>query len=610
MSFIAMLVTLTVMVIVPYIVNQSQTHTDDALLLLVPDEQVNPLMIEAWENIAAEEGLHLEVQTDTEFLLPFNQEHIHHHPGIILPDTIHAQMSISVAEALKEYVKDGGKLMLIYDAGTQNTQGKPYKNGALFSSLLHLQYGAGEGQIEHGPVGQNKRTMDSLGIPPGKCIIDEESKVNIPADLFCAISSYGYGPLTYPHFVTKPVKENIPLLLTTPNHQFIAGNRPFGKGQVLFINLPLTHLWSNTDAMPIHLFLHYFAVNLLGLPSLAMVPNGVGGLIMNLHVESKDALIAFPTLKRIGLFQQGPYSIDFTAGPDLDQSGDHNGFDILHNPLAAKWVKELANQGHAIGSDGGWMHNYFGLNVDENNQNQFEKYIKLNNKAIEKILGKKVLEYVPSMGNQPAWATQYLAKSHFIGYYSTSNVGSAPTRNFRNGTFDDSNLWSFPCLTLGLYASFRDFGFAHLSEDTVSHWLIDSTEFASENHTSRLIYFHPSDILFFNQYIDSITNLLTKTKQLGSAGRFQWYSMVELATFLNERKAVFWQVTQNHHFKIITATHPKTLDQQTWLLEKTTCLKPMITVGLGTIREDTEHWIISAGNSKSLQFQCDQTVII
>ena len=603
-SIIAMLITLTMLAIVPAIVTQSKSHTDDSLLLLIPDENVNSLMTEGWKNIAAEEGLHLDIQTDTEFLLPYNQQHVHRHPGIILPDSIHEKMSLSLAESLKDYVKNGGQLMLIYDAGTRNLQGKPYKKGALFSDMLHLQYGAGKGGIENAPVGQNKRAMDELGIPPGKCIIDEESNISIPDDLFCAISSYGYGALTYPHFVTKPVKQNIPLLLTTLDHQFIAGSLPFGQGQVLFINLPLTHLWWNTDAMPMHLFLHYFAIDMLGLPALSMVPNGVGGLILNLHVEAKDALIAFPLLKRIGLFQQGPYSIDFTVGPDLDRPGDNNGFDIINNPEATAWIKELAGMGHAIGSDGGWMHNYFGLNVNETNQRKFENYITRNNQAIEKVLEKKVVEYVPSMGNQPAWVNKYLGLHGFLGYYSTSNIGSSPTRNFRNGVFDNSDLWSFPCLTLGLYANFRDFGFAHLSEERVSNWLIESSEFSAKNHTSRLIYFHPSDILFFSQYINSIKNLLTNTKNLSTKGLFQWYSMIDLAQFLNARNEVYWQVKNINQSKIITATHPITLARQTWLLDKKTCFKPLITVGAGIIREDKDHWIVSAKNSKSLQFKC------
>ena len=610
-SLIAMLSTLTMLNWIPDVVAKFKNHSMDSLLLLVPDLRSDALLIEAWKNTALEEGLHLVVQTDNEFLLPINQEHINY-KGIILPDTVHARMSKTLAENLRSYVKAGGQLMLVFDAGTQNIQGHPYHQGSLFSPMLHFQYGAlteqGELSIAEDPVGQTKTRLYDLGVPPGKCIVSENSKVSIPNDYFCAISSYGYGQLAYQHFITKPIKNNIPLLLTTTDHQFIAGERPYGNGHVLFINLPLTSLWRSTDSMLLHTFLHYFAIDMIGLPSLATVPNGVGGVIMNLHVESKDALPALSILKEIGLFQQGPYSIDFTGGPDLDHKGDKKGLDVLNTLRAQHWITYLAKLGNAIGSDGGWMHNYYGSIVDETNQSRFQDYITINNQVLEKILGQKILEYVPSMGNQPIWATRYIEQQGFLGYYSTSNTGASPTKNFRNGVFDSEDIWSFPCLPLGAYASLRDFGFANLSEEVVQNWLIESSHFVTVNHTSRLIYFHPTDILYFSQYLDSLKAWLGKTKELINTGDFQWYSMVGMAEFLNARKKVYWKVDNTLDFQIITASHEKSLAQQTWLVAKNNCKKPTITVGTGDIRDDEDNWIITAGNIKTFQFQCKPIV--
>lgn len=607
-SMIAMLVTFTLTVVVPETITKFNQPSIDALLLLVPDLNTEPALIQAWKNMAAVEGIHLDIQTDNEFLLPIHQQHINYQ-GIIIPDTIHNRMSRVLAKQLKSYVQHGGQLLLVYDAGTQSPLGRAYKDGSLFSDMLHFNYGVlgkpHESGIVVDPVGQSNAILRQIGIPPGKCMVDEDSKTLVPNEPFCAISSYVYGPLGYQHFKTKPIKNDISLLLTTLDHQYIAGVRPFGRGQVLFVNLPLTYLYLNTDAMPMQVFLHYFAFDILKLPSLSMVPNGVGGIILNLHVESKDALTAFPILKKIGLFKQGPYSIDFTAGPDVDTPGDKKGYDLLHNLESKYWVKYLAEIGHSIGSDGGWMHNYFGLHVSDDNQKEFQPYIAMNNAAIEQSLGKKILEFVPSMGNQPSWITQYLEQQGFVGYYTTSNIGASPMINVRNGVFDGPGIWSFPCLPLGQFASIRDFGFANLPEDAVRNWFLESSQFVALEHTSRLIYFHPPDILYFDQYLESLKSWLSLTKTLINEGRFHWYSMVDLADFLNARKGVYWKVENTKLAQIITASHIKTLAHQTWLIAKERCSRPKITVGDGTIREDGQHWVVVAGNIKIIQFQCE-----
>ena len=608
-SVIAMLVTLTFLVFIPDKVVKSNIHSLDTLLLLTPVLTKDKVLVQAWQNIAAEEGIHLEVQTVTEFLLPLHQKNIYYQ-GIILPDTLHARMSRTLALALKTYVKNGGQLLLVYDAGTQSPNGRVYKEGSLFKDALHFEYGVRSLGFERGAVGNSKGILNDMGIPPGKCIVDTDNSITIPNDVFCGISTYGYGRLVYSHFVTKPIKEDIPLLLTTPDHQFIAGVRPYGLGRILFVNLPLTYLWFNTDSMLLHAFLRYFAKTMLDIATLSTVPNGIGGLILSLHAESKDASEAFPVLEKIGLFEQGPYSIDFTVGPDLDVPGDNKGFDILHDNDAQYWIKYLAKLGNAIGSDGGWMHNYFGTEVSDENQQQFQAYIEMNNAAIEKILSQKVLEYVPSMGNQPTWVTNFLTREGFLGYYSTSNTGAAPTINFRKGVFDSPGLWSFPCLPLGEHASLRDFGFAHLPVSDVTKWLNDSTDFVALNHTSRLIYFHPSDVLFFNQYLDSLKSWLSKTKAMHNSGNFQWYTMVDMAQFLNRRKGVYWQVNKKSGLKIIIATHSESLAHQSWLLGKKSCNKPVITMGSGSVREERDTWIITAGQVKTLQFQCTEKAMV
>jgi hypothetical protein len=343
---------------------------------------------------------------------------------------------------------------------------------------------------------------------------------------------------------------------------------------------------------------------MLQLPILAAVPNGVGGIILNLHVESIDALAGFDKLKKIGFFTQGPYSIDFTAGPGLNSLNDNLGLNVQNNKVTQNWMRYFSKRGDAIGSDGGWMHNYFCNNINENNQNEFEKYIKINNEAIEKVLNTKVLEYVPSCGIEPNWATRFLEQQEFLGYYSTANTGTAPTRNFIGGIYFDKNkLWSFPVLPFQKGACLRDFGRIGYSAQSVSQWLTESTQFVSSLHTSRLIYFHPPDVLYFPQYLDSIKLWLQLTKQLQDNGAFRWYTMIDLAQFLNERKKVSWRMQNRDGVQFIQASHPDSLHSQSWILSKKKCEKPEIMHGEALIKEDNQFWIVQTGKVKNLEFK-------
>ncbi len=604
---------------------RGQERSLDTILLLRPDLTMKPELLTGWKNIAAEEGLHLDVQFDSDYQYTKNPFPTHY-KGIILADIIHSRVSPGLAKKLRDYVESGGHLMLVYDVGTQDVNGNYYKKGSLFSDMLNLDYASNYDEYDTGtefsPVGHSKEILESLGIPPGKYMLPEftlnnsspanqqqenaepnQQKTNTePLSIFNAISTYGYGIINYQHFTTQKIEQNFPLLLTTEDRQFIAGTVNFGKGKILFVNLPLTQLWLGTDSMPLHIFLRYFAVDILHLPALSTVPNGRGGIIMNLHIESRDDINTLPTLKKIGLFEQGPYSIDFTAGPDQDKVGDNQGANVVYSQETQNWIKYFLSLGHVIGSDGGWIHNYFGLNVSESNQAEFQPYVSNNIEAIEKITNQKVLEYVPSMGNQPNWVTRYLEKEKFLGYYTLSNIGVGPTQNFRL-VFDDPHLWSYPPLPFGRNACFRDFGFAKLPVELATDWVTQSTQFVARNHTSRLMYFHPSDLSFFPQYLSSLEAWLATAKKLTNQGIFQWYSMVGMSKFLNERRRVLWILRKKGNIQIIQATHPVSLKTQTWLIRKDIYNKPNITLGTGDVREDERNWIITAGDVDEFEFR-------
>src|SRR5437660_1454634 len=92
---------------------------------------------------------------------------------------------------------------------------------------------------------------------------------------------YLYGELEYPSFQTTGEYHGKTLLQSTDG--LVAGENKHGAGRVLLVNLPLGYLTTRTDGMLLHSFLHYFAEDMLQMPHLANVPDGVGGVVMNWH---------------------------------------------------------------------------------------------------------------------------------------------------------------------------------------------------------------------------------------------------------------------------------------------------------------------------------------
>lgn len=577
-----------------YLLSDKHILTNDNLLLLIPDSlPVNSTYVKGWRTTAEEEGLHLTILHDKDFLNPLHQND---YKGIILPDTFHKQIGPSLIGKLYKYVENGGQLMLVFDAGTLDNNGNYRPNYSALSKLAGINYALYDKfkkeTIQWNNIGQNSQVLTELGIPPGKAIPS-----NFQAN-FAILSTYQYGEASYPYFTTTgefPGK----ILLATADRQLVAGIHSYGKGKVLFVNTPISYLWSQTDGLLMHIFLHYFAVNMLALPYLASVPDGIGGIIMNIHVDSNAALKPLKILHEAGLFDQGPYSIDFTAGPDTRNFGDGLGLNISNNKEIQYWIRYFLKLHYAIGDHGGWIHDYFGKNVNDNNQQAFEPFLKLNDQAIQKITSQKTLEYSAPLGNQPDWVTNYLSQQGFNAYYTTGNSGLGPVHSFQNNHFSAETIFAFPNLPFGKYAAFEEFYAAKISPKAIEDWLMACTNFSAEHNTARLIYFHPPGAI---DYLDTLKIWLTVTKQLINQHLFRWYTMPALAEFLFDRRDVKWAAVEKDGKQIITASHPKSLLHQTWIIEKAAHQYPILLQGQANIVNYKDKWLIVAGDCKYLKF--------
>ena len=573
----------------------------DGLILLVPDSaSFSDPRVTVWLDAASEEGLHVIPMHDSRFLSPlFGSPRC---AGVILPDSIHQQASNLLLGQIRNYVANGGNLMLVYDAATKSIQGFYPSGPSRVSDLAGVNYArykdVGVGMIRWGDVSSTIPLMKQLGVPPGKYFPFSAPSAALESTTWTQLRRYQYGTLEYPSFVTSG--EYAGLVLLRSSAGVAAGYHRYENGSVLFVNLPLGYLKSDADGLLLHAFLQYFAVQMLSLPHLLAVPDGVGGLVLNWHVDSNAAISALEAMKTWTILQQGPYSIHITAGRDTYAFNDEKGFDVLHSPISQELVHEYVRRGDEIGSHGGWIHNYFADHVSIDPPQDMARFLKLNNDALEQVAGNRVVEYSAPNGNQPEWVTQWLESHGFVAYYFTGDAGMGPTQGYRGGRREGQNIWAFPISQLDRAASFEEFSGEDVSFGVIQQWLEALTGFVVNRHEVRLVYFHPPGIL---PYRDVVHNWLEETAHLKAEGTFRWYTMSQVANFLNSRKRVTWKLTQRDGVTSLSASDSQTLAHQAWSLPESRFEKPVVIQGSATVVQDGDSWLVVAGEGTGLEIQ-------
>ncbi len=344
--------------------------TADRLLLLVPDgTSFSDPKVTVWIDAGSEEGLHVVPVHDSEFLRPLLGEL--QCAGVILPDSIHQPASDLFIATLRRFVAEGGKLMLVYDAGTFSLHDSYAARRSRLSDLAGVDYALydtlGDKTIQWSSVKGTSAIVGEMEIPPGKYYpfpsetsasdSAQDAKASNPASIEVELRRYKYGELLYPSFVTSGQYSG--KILFQSKVGIVAGEHAYESGSVFFVNLPLGYLKANTDGLPMHAFLKYFAKQILSLPYLEPVPDGIGGLVLNWHVDSNAAIKPLQQMNTWSLLKQGPYSIHITAGPDAMAIGDGRGFDVEHNLISQGLIRKYEGLGYEVGSHGGWIHNYF-----------------------------------------------------------------------------------------------------------------------------------------------------------------------------------------------------------------------------------------------------------
>ena len=635
------------------------------LLMLVPEglALTNP-MVTAWVDAGSEIGVRIQPVTDRQFrmlgrgALKF--------AGLILPDQLHLVAENELLWSIRSYIRAGGQALLVYDFGTfaLNWNQRPVYPipKSRLSDLAGVNYALYNTLREKssvvGSIAATRSTLRELQVPPGKsspylvpshltdgtatwvaskAVGDQKlvtpgsvlslnsaqmtryAPTNSPAVATDALESYsGYllGNLIYPSFVTQGTFTGTALAVS-PEAGLVAGLNKVGRGQVLFVNLPLTYLKvDRTDGMLMHGFLRYFAHNVLQMAHLSAVPNAVAGLTLNWHLDSFFAQQPTLNLEQLGVFDEGPFSIHMTTGPDAIEPGDGRGWNLNDNPTAQRILQRFVAKGHAVCSHGGWNHDYYGINADDTNRSTFLPYLERNADSIARAVsnplggytglktpapeGAPLREYSPPVGNNPLWAMDWLEQQGVVAVYFAGHTGMGPTRQYREGQLRNPGLWVFPVTPFRRYATFEEFQTARTPKQATQDWYRSSVDFAIEHNTTRMIYMHPNGA---NVWPDVLLDLLSYAKAKGDK-QFKWYTMTRLADFMTARLAVTWTEKRDaigrSRFEVV---HPNSLDEMVWLLPKTRYADLVVSQdGNATVSDQGAYWAVRAGNARSASF--------
>lgn len=577
---------------------QSAPKEQPSIVLLVPDDAaLSQPVTQAWVDAASEEGIALTVMTDHDFLRRGDKQR--RIAGVILPDMVHQQASDMLVNQLHRYVGEGGRLFIAYDATLLDLQNATYAGEqSRLSTLAGVRYGMyaqlKDQTIATGAVFATRESEKTLGFQAGKFEFAAGAEQG-------ELTTYGYDHLLYSHFRTEPAS-GAHLLLVSARGDVIVSTHRTGKGEVLFANLPLGYLKTRTDGFLLHQLLGHFAGTMLQLPRLSPVPEGIGGLVLNLHVDSNAALKPLESLEQAGWFRQGPFSIHVTAGPDSEREGDGLGVNLQSNPHMQAFLKRQMAQGHEVGDHGGWIHNLFGRQASEDNRERFEPMLGLNQASMKAATGTVPRIYSAPMGNQPQWTTTWLRREGFKGYYCTGNNGLGPTRSYEMGHRPEpSSLWAFPISSYLRVATFEELASAEppVEPQALAAYLSDLTRFVANQHVARLFYFHPPAATL---HLSSLDVLTAESRRLAGLGRFRWYTMEQLSDFLNRRALTQWQATPAEGLRGgFTASSPAQLDQLAWVVPKGARTRCKVIKGVATVREDGPNWIVTAGPGQALE---------
>jgi hypothetical protein len=525
-------------------------------------------------------------------------------PVIILPDGACKIMNSSFEPWFKRYLESGGSLMLTYDSGVQSLKGA-YLPNSFFSKLAgvqHIHYHAsGEKSYTSGVLQFiDKISASKCQIPMGK--LDENN----------ILSGYGYGNLNYPAARSKIIPnsgtEVYANMVTPDGEKFPAITvREIGKGNLMYVNLPLGYLKSHGDDLLLRSLCRTLIFDYAAVPHLLNTPGGIGGLVINWHHDSNEDLRFMEQMEELHILRDGlQYSMHISAGDSRDEKGDMLGFDACGT--GKEHVQIMMKYGQ-IGTHGGMYHNWFAWSIEDGtlDESGINYYITENSNCLTSVTGKLVTEYSAPNGVHPQpIMTEILESQNIVAYYNTGDSGSAPNRFFQNGKMLSDKIIGFPVMPFGNVASMGEMDSAGYSSEDVHEWLLETSSYCAKNRTVRMIYSHPYDLFEYEnseQYIDPMINWLDTLEKMQRAGRLHIKPMTYFAQFLLKMLETDYSFTIEDDGLAVSLQNDAGLDEISFTISSEKWLKPESKdISVNTISD--QHYITIISDKTILELTC------
>jgi hypothetical protein len=467
------------------LVSLSFSHPID--VAIVADPLSDPKTLDIYDAYLTENGIPHAVLSTRDFLLLDSPAAVRSFPVLVFPDRADRELPPQVRDAAEAFTEDGGRTIVISDAGTVQQDGA-YLRTPIFQSLLGVAYAQYDAKRATAYVNGKLRflspqSLAAWGIPYGKYDSDLQ------------LTTYGYGTESFPLPSARAVSTDTSVEAVTVDNGVAISRRSVGRGQAIFVGLPLGYLKGRSDGFMMQAVFGSL-VREAQLPHLVPAPDGIGRIIFDFHIDSRIESRGIPNLVARHLLRPDiPLEFDVTAGPDRDRAGDGLGLDACGRgrPL----VQTLMRYGR-IGSHGGWAHNEFAHDVEAGrlSESQIRDLIAKNNNCLSSITGYPILSFAAPAGVHPQpEMSDALASLGMNSYYYTGDSGSSAERPVYNGRFVDPGVIAFPIMPLRDYASVGEFSRHHVAAKDVDHWMQDTLAFTMQQRNIHLFYSHSYDFL-------------------------------------------------------------------------------------------------------------------
>lgn len=557
----------------------------------------NGHILKGYASVLEEEGIPFDLVSSSALMASDPKMVARNHPAIIFPDGVARRLSEDLELWTRSYLKHGGNIAVIFDAGSYS-YAMAYKAVPLFTSLTGINYLLSMERKEKSFATasirfKDKESAELFQIPPGK--------LNKKLD----ICGYGYESLEYQVNLNRLAKETEPdriyanAVLKDGLEIPALTIRKHGKGKVMYVNLPLGGLktFGTDDLMP-RAILRTFLFDEVGIIHLANTPKAKAGFIFNWHIDNNTEWVNIPHFAEINYLRESmPASFHITAGDFAAYPSDGIGFQACDTKEGRLTVK-IAEKYGEIGSHGGWRHDWFAFAIRDGklNPQQIEHYIKMNNDCLEKVTGKKVVEYSAPVGVHPQpLVTQILVKHGVFAYYFTGDSGSGPNRSFAKGKMVSKKAIAFPIMPFRTLASFHEMHEKHITAEELTDWLIGTVDYSVRNGTVRMVYSHLYDLANYPEYHQSFEALLAHLEKLQEENKLIIAPMRYFAEYLLK-----FLKTKHSYFKTkdgmrIAIYNPEKLaDISVAVPKKRFRIKNG--AGLKIIKEDKDYFYVSQEN--------------